>query len=245
MARRRGMQVACGQAAELTQSRPFGLVTAAFGGTRTAPDPRRAAIAALLAAQGADQTPVAVTSDPGRRFRVVDAFADLVEELAVAGPLLIGVDDLPLRQTILRRAAFLAEDTVHALRAAAVLGSAFSLTDVATVTGRPAVELSAALAAAITAGVLDDDGDGLRFRHELIREAIYADLPAGVRRALHDEAGQRLAAAGAGAQQVAEHLARGAAAGDQTAVEWLATWPTQRRRCGRPGSGAPGPAGRA
>ena len=31
-----------------------------------------------------------MTSDPGLQFRVVDAFADLVEELALAGPLVIG-----------------------------------------------------------------------------------------------------------------------------------------------------------
>ena len=35
-----------------------------------------------------------MTSDPGLRFRAVDALADLVEELALAGPLVIGVDDL-------------------------------------------------------------------------------------------------------------------------------------------------------
>ena len=35
-----------------------------------------------------------MTSDPGLRFRAVDAFADLAEELALAGPLVIGVDDL-------------------------------------------------------------------------------------------------------------------------------------------------------
>ena len=35
-----------------------------------------------------------MTSDPGLRFRVVDALADLAEELALSGPLLIGLDDL-------------------------------------------------------------------------------------------------------------------------------------------------------
>ena len=43
------------------------------------------------------------------------------------------------------------------------------------------------------AGVLEDDGAHLRFRHDLIRDAIYEDLPGSVRRALHREAGQRLA----------------------------------------------------
>ena len=94
-ARGRGMQVAAGRAEELERTRPFGLVAAAFGCARSSPDPRRAAIAALLAARGGgDRGPITVTSDPGLRFRAVDAFADLVEELALAGPLVIGVDDL-------------------------------------------------------------------------------------------------------------------------------------------------------
>jgi len=52
-ARARGMQVARGRAEELEQSRPFGLVAAAFGCVRSAGDPRRAAIAELLASPGA------------------------------------------------------------------------------------------------------------------------------------------------------------------------------------------------
>ena len=70
--------------------------------------------------------------------------------------------------------------------------------------------------------MLEDDGDRLRFRHELIRDAIYEDLAGSVRRALHREAGQRLAQAGAPALQVAEQLARGARPGDPEAVAWLA-----------------------
>ena len=35
-----------------------------------------------------------MTSDPGLQFRAVDAFADLAEELALDGPLVIGADDL-------------------------------------------------------------------------------------------------------------------------------------------------------
>ena len=51
-ARGRGMQVAAGRAEELEQSRPFGLVASAFECARSSPDPRRAAIAGLLAAGG-------------------------------------------------------------------------------------------------------------------------------------------------------------------------------------------------
>ena len=48
----RGMQVAAGRAEELERTRPFGLVSGAFGCARSSPDPRRAAIAELLAAGG-------------------------------------------------------------------------------------------------------------------------------------------------------------------------------------------------
>ena len=48
----RGMQVAAGRAEELERTRPFGLVSGAFGCARSSPDPRRAAIAELLAAHG-------------------------------------------------------------------------------------------------------------------------------------------------------------------------------------------------
>jgi hypothetical protein len=93
-ARRRGMQVAAGRAEELEETRPFGLVAGAFGCDRSSPDPRRAAIAELLATEGAgERGPITVTSDPGLRFRAVDACADLAEPLALSGPLVIGVDD--------------------------------------------------------------------------------------------------------------------------------------------------------
>ena len=91
----RGMRVAAGRAEELERTRPFGVLAAAFECTRSSPDPRRAAIAGLLASQDAGELgPITVTSDPGLRFRVVDAFTDLVEEQALAGPLVLGLDDL-------------------------------------------------------------------------------------------------------------------------------------------------------
>jgi predicted ATPase len=48
-----------------------------------------------------------------------------------------------LRLTILRRLSFLPEDTLQALRVASILGSGFSLADLATVGGRPAACCSA------------------------------------------------------------------------------------------------------
>ena len=343
-ARGRGMQVAAGRAEELERTRPFGLVAAAFGCVRSSPDPRRAAIAALLATHGGgERGPITVTSDPGLRFRAVDAFADLAEELALAGPLVIGVDDLQwadpsslltlaalsrrlaylpvgligclrpspripeldrlagllldaggrilavrglteravaelvadvvaavpgpgllagisgaagnplfvtellgalaqegaidtvggraevaevtlpptLRLTILRRLSFLPGDTLQALRAASILGSSFTVTDLSVTMARPALELSVVLAEGITGRVLEEHGAVIRFRHDLIRDALYEDLPLSVRRGLHREAGRRLAQTGAPALQVAEQLARGAGQGDAEAIGWL------------------------
>ena len=343
-ARGRGMQVAAGRAEELERTRPFGLVAAAFGCVRSSPDPRRAAIAALLATHGGgERGPITVTSDPGLRFRAVDAFADLAEELALAGPLVIGVDDLQwadpsslltlaalsrrlaylpvaligclrpspripeldrlagllldaggrilavrglteravaelvadvvaavpgpgllagisgaagnplfvtellgalaqegaikaaggraevaevtlpptLRLTILRRLSFLPEDTLQALRAASILGSSFTVTELSVTMARPALELSVVLAEGITGRVLEEHGAVIRFRHDLIRDALYEDLPLSVRRGLHREAGRRLAQTGAPALQVAEQLARGAGQGDAEAIGWL------------------------
>ncbi len=340
---RRGMQVVTGRAGELERSRPLGLVASAFRCVKSSPDPRRAGIAELLSTAGGQREPITVTSDPGLQFRAVDAFADLAEELALAGPLVIGLDDLQwadpsslltlgalcrrleylpvmvlgcmrpaprvaeldrligaleaagarqllvqgldeqavtdlvaeavaaapgpqllteisgaagnplfviellgalmeegaittsggradvtviglpptLRLTVLRRLSFLSDDTQQTLRGASILGSSFALTDLSAVLDRSALTLSDELAEALQARVIEDDGTQLRFRHDLIRDAIYEDLPLSIRQALHREAGQRLARSGAAALQVAEHLGRAATPGDAEAIEWL------------------------
>ena len=110
---------------------------------------------------------------------------------------------------------------MQALRAATILGSNFSLADLSTTTTGSALALSEALGEAIRARVLADDDGRLRFRHDLIRDAIYDDIPRSVRLALHSEAGRRLAERGAAVRQVAEQLARGAVTGDQEAIAWI------------------------
>ncbi len=126
-----------------------------------------------------------------------------------------------LRMTVLRRLSHLPTETLELLRSASILGAHFTLTDLAAVTGRSVGDLSTILSSAMAAGALEDDQTGLRFRHDLIHEAVYRDIPAGVRTSLHREAGGRLADVGAPARTVAEHLSRGAQPGDDTAIEWL------------------------
>ena len=184
-------------------------------------------VAQAVAAEPGPRLLAEVAGAAGNPLFITELLGALAQEEAITtagGRAEVTQTVLPptLRLTILRRVSFLPEPTLQALRSASILGSGFSLTDLATITGRPAVDLSVVLAEAIRARVLEDDGARLRFRHELIRDAIYQDLAGSVRRALHREAGQRLAQSGAPALQVAEHLARGAAAGDTDAVAWLA-----------------------
>jgi predicted ATPase len=88
-ARSRGLEVVAGRGWDLERNRPFGLLADAFGCSRSSPDPRRAAIAALLATHDGDRGVTTVSSDPGLQFQAVDAFLDLVEALAGRGPLVL------------------------------------------------------------------------------------------------------------------------------------------------------------
>jgi DNA-binding CsgD family transcriptional regulator len=126
---------------------------------------------------------------------------------------------LPL--TILHRLSFLTPSTLEVLRVASILGTAFAVTDLSRVLGRPTAGLLDAVDEAMAGHILDRRGVELAFRHDLIREALYHDLPAAVRRGLHLDAAHALAEAGAPPERVAEHLVRGASPGDTQAVAWL------------------------
>ena len=140
----------------------------------------------------------------------------------MGGPRLCAASLPPtLRLTILRRLSRLPEDVVNLLRMASILGATFSVTELALVSGRTAAELLPALAAAGGAGLLGESGDRLVFRHDLVRDAVYHDLPLAVRKGLHREAAVVLDGAGAPVERVASHVALGAEAGDTEAMEWL------------------------
>ena len=69
------------------------------------------------------------------------------------------------------------------LRAAALLGMDFAVPDLAIVLGRGVADLIPAVDEACAAGVLAESGSGLRFRHPLIRAALYDEhAGAGARR---------------------------------------------------------------
>ena len=118
-----------------------------------------------------------------------------------------------LRRAILRRLDGLPQETVEVLRAASLLGSEFDVSDLAVVAERSPGELAEALARGVDAGVLRESDGVLAFRHDLVREAIYADRPPAIRHALHLDAARRLRAAAASPLAIAPHLLRGVTAG--------------------------------
>ncbi len=126
-----------------------------------------------------------------------------------------------LSETLVRRLSWLPVETRDLLRLASLLGTSFTLADLATVTGRSVIDVASWLREASTAGLIVGDGARLTFRHDLIRDAVYDHMLAAERRDLHRAAGQVLALAGAPTQQVARQFARGAVHGDIEAVEWL------------------------
>ncbi|MGH3294480.1 MAG: ATP-binding protein, partial [Trebonia sp.] len=117
-------------------------------------------------------------------------------------------DSLPA--AIADRLGFVSGGTREVLRAAALLGVQFAVPDLTTVLGRSVAEVMPALDEARASGVLTDSGGraGLAFRHPLIREALYGELPSAVRGAWHRDAGHALATAGAAPDRVARQLLR-------------------------------------
>jgi len=118
--------------------------------------------------------------------------------------------------------------TRDVLRAAAMLGADVSATDLTVVLGRPVTELWPAVAEALAAGVLVETGPRLAFRHPLIGQVLYDSTPAEVWAALHRQAAEALAGAGAAVDRVAEQLLAAVsgpgAAGtvDRWVLDWLA-----------------------
>ena len=73
----------------------------------------------------------------------------------------------------------------------------------------------------LEADLLAEDGERLRFRHDLLRQAVVETLPRSLRRALQREAVTVLLEAGAAPREVALQLAESAEEGDGAAVAAL------------------------
>jgi len=120
-----------------------------------------------------------------------------------------------------RRVAATSRQCRELLRTTAVIGPDCQFADVAELIGVPAARLTDPLVEAINAGLLTDDGGVVRFRHELLRQAVYEDLPPSGRRALHHAIAEHLLAAGRGCAAAAPHVLATAEPGDSAAVDVL------------------------
>jgi DNA-binding CsgD family transcriptional regulator len=135
-----------------------------------------------------------------------------------------------LPAAIADRLGFVSRPVREVLRAAALLGVDFSVTDLAIVLGRSVSDLIPAVDEACAAGVLAESGHSLGFRHWMIRSALYSEIPAPVRSAWHRDAAHSLAEASAPVTRVARQLLQ-ALSGPGTITEqvdeWILNWLTQ------------------
>ena len=134
-----------------------------------------------------------------------------------------------LRQVIGARVARLGEEAGRLLAVAAVIGQEVPLDLWAAVErGRRRRAARRRSGGAVAARVLAEtpDGQGVRFAHALVREALYEAIPLPRRRALHRRVAEALLATPhPDPDAVADHLQR---AGDPRAVEWLTEAGTPR-----------------
>ncbi len=199
----------------LTEAAVADLVAALAGGK---PDDKL-----LRLADGAAGNPLYVTE-------LVAALArssSLTITDAGAAELTSGPAPSSLSAAIADRLGFVSGSVREVLRAAALLGVDFAVPDLATVLGRGVADLVPAVDEACAAGVLAESGNGLGFRHPMIRAALYDEIPTPVRAAWHRDAGRALAEAGAPADRVARQLlwAVGGPGGTTEPIdEWILSW---------------------
>jgi DNA-binding CsgD family transcriptional regulator len=127
-----------------------------------------------------------------------------------------------LRQLVERRFAQIPDEGRRLLAIAAVIGQEVAYDLWAAVTATDIAALQDASESAVTAALLDETADGahVRFRHPLIRAALYETMLPSRRRGVHRQIAEALAArAQPDPDVVADHFRR---AGDARAPRWLA-----------------------
>jgi DNA-binding CsgD family transcriptional regulator len=164
----------------------------------------------------------------GNPFLVSELVGGLGEEdrLNVSGGRAVATGDgLPRRLGVgmQQRLELLSDSASEVVRVAAVLPDRFSAGLLAAMLGRPPTSLLSALAEAVRADLFVEDGNQMRFGHDLLREATRQSLPQSLRRAMERQSASVMLAMGAAPAEVATQLARSAEPGDMEAVEALRT----------------------
>jgi DNA-binding CsgD family transcriptional regulator len=120
-----------------------------------------------------------------------------------------------------QRLDLLSEGAGEVVRVAAVLPDRFSARLLAAMLERQPASLMSAVGEAVRADLLVEDGEQLRFRHDLLREATRQSLPQSLRRAMERQSASLMLGMGAAPAEVATQLARSAEPGDREAIDAL------------------------
>jgi DNA-binding CsgD family transcriptional regulator len=132
-------------------------------------------------------------------------------------------DGLPRRLGVgmQQRLDLLSDSASEVVRVAAVLPDRFSAGLLAAMLERSPTSLLSALEEAVRADLFVEDGEQLRFRHDLLREATRQSLPQSLRRAMERQSASVMLGMGAAPAEVATQLARSAEPGDREAIDAL------------------------
>jgi len=125
-----------------------------------------------------------------------------------------------LRRIVLVRLARLGQTAQRLARALSVLGDGAELRAVAALAGLELDVAARAADAMIEEGILEGERP-LRYRHPLLRTAVYADIPPMERAGAHALAAELLAGAGGSPERIATHLMHTEPAGEVAVVEAL------------------------
>lgn len=162
----------------------------------------------------------------GNPFLVTELLGGLTEESRLhitRGCAVATGDALPQRLSanMRHRLDSLSAASKEVVQVAAVLPDLFTVALLARMLERRPAALVSAVEEAVRVDLLVEDGDHLRFRHDLLREATRQSLPPSLRRAVERQTAAVMLDMGAAPAEVATQLARSADVGDQAAITAL------------------------
>jgi DNA-binding CsgD family transcriptional regulator len=174
----------------------------------------------------------------GNPFLVVELLHSLPEEVTGSPAevaLVAGLAPRAVVRAVHQRLARLPQATWDLAAAVAVLGGPVDLGLAARVAGHPAEEVTTALDRLITAHVLEQEGGGgLRFVHDVVAQAVLAELAPGRRAELELRAAVAHHERGSAAPQIAAQLLHTPGTSEVWAVDALRETAEQARREGVP-----------
>jgi ATP/maltotriose-dependent transcriptional regulator MalT len=129
-----------------------------------------------------------------------------------------------LKERTLRTLETVRHEHRQLIQAVAVLGSSAFIADVGVVLGRPLAATNRMAIEAQKTGLLEIDGELLKFRHELTRAAVEDSIPEAERILLNRSAAQMLVTRDGSEAKVAFHLDRGRIGPSETTDQLLAGW---------------------